>query len=498
VRQEPKVAGSSRQEAWRWRIQSTPPSTRRGYDNLGNLSRVTRSTGASTERATDYQYDGRNRVRKELQYPSWPSTTGALVTSSTYDGMSNLLSRTEPQDQAAGHAISFGYDNLNRRTSITFSDGSTPKVTYAYDLDGNRTSMTDGTGTTSYVYDELDQVTSVTSPGARTVGYRHDLHANQAKIIYPGGQAVSYTYAKADRLQQLADWANRTSYTYNPDGSPNVVTNANWTKATYSYDNAQRLTQVLNQTAANGLISQHAYTLDNAVNRTQNQETVNGSSSTLVYTYDNLYRLTGDGANSYSYDAVGNRINQTVGGTSTTFTYDGADRPTSGGYTANDNGNLTSSGTGTSYGYDQANRLISASLGGGTTTASYTWGRRRQTRRQDGQRHRGYLPVRRHQCHTAGAGRWGTAVCLGSDRGGLLGRQQHGCPAGLPPGRPGLHAGADGQHGSGDDHLWRGCLGCAAPGPGERGPALPLDGRAVRSRDRLHLPARQELLEQYW
>ncbi len=71
-----------------WTDPNATPSpkyvTTYGYDNLGNLSRVTRAQGdASNERVTDYSYDGLNRLRTESQYPSWPTTTPTLVTSYT-------------------------------------------------------------------------------------------------------------------------------------------------------------------------------------------------------------------------------------------------------------------------------------------------------------------------------------------------------------------------------------------------------------------------------
>ncbi len=93
--------------------------------------------------------------------------------------------------------------------------------------------MVDGTGTTSYVYDELNRPTSTTNPadgGAKTVGYRYDLDGNRRKLIYPDSTAVTYTFDKASRMTQLADWASRTvGYAYFPDGRLQTVTNPNST-----------------------------------------------------------------------------------------------------------------------------------------------------------------------------------------------------------------------------------------------------------------------------
>jgi len=234
------------------------------YDNLGDMSRMTRAAGdSSNERATDYAYDGLNRLRTETQYPSWPSTSNPLVTQYAYDANGNQTGLTKPD----GTVLTSTFDALNRWTGR-----NNPQVSYTYDADSNRSSMADATGTTSYGYDELDRLLAVTSPGPNTVGYRYDLDGNRAKTIYPDGTAVADSYDKADRLSQLVDWASRsTSYGYFADGLVQQVTNVDGTTAKYSYDNARRLTQVLNQKGT-ATISQHGYTLDAVGNRLQASE----------------------------------------------------------------------------------------------------------------------------------------------------------------------------------------------------------------------------------
>jgi YD repeat-containing protein len=362
-----------------WTDPNATPSpkyvTAYAYDHLGNLTRLTRDQGDSAnERATDYLYDGAGHLRQEIEYPSWPATTPTLTRTYVYDGDGNQVSLVDPLNQTT----SFAYDALNRPTGVSYSDGQTPNVAYAYDADSNRTSMTDGAGTTTYVSDELGRLTGVTSPGNVTVGSRYDLDGNRTKVIYLDGTAVVSTYDKTSRLASLADWASRTtSYGYFPDGHLQTVTNVDGTTATYSQDNAQRLTQVLNQQGST-TISQHAYTLDSVGNRTQRQETlaqVGGqpATTTTTYGYDTLYRLTGDGTNSYAYDPVGNRTTLTVSGTPTAYAYDRADRITTAGttaYTVNADGNVTARGA-DAFAYDQANRLKSATVAGTTTTYVY-------------------------------------------------------------------------------------------------------------------------------
>ena len=84
-----------------WTDPNSPPAgvilTEYKYDPLGNMSQMTRAKGdTNNERVTRYAYDGLNRVRTETQYPSWPSTSGALVTAYSYDKSSNRHTLTDP------------------------------------------------------------------------------------------------------------------------------------------------------------------------------------------------------------------------------------------------------------------------------------------------------------------------------------------------------------------------------------------------------------------
>ena len=99
---------------------------------------------------------------------------------------------------------------------------------------------------------------------------------------------------------------------------------------------------------------------------------------TIEYTYDALYRLTAadydDGTTfKYTYDAVGNRLTEETDESTSTYTYDAANRLTDVNgvaYTWDANGNLLADGTGT-YTYDAANRLVG--LVEGEYTYAYTY-----------------------------------------------------------------------------------------------------------------------------
>ncbi len=339
---------------------------------------MTRAQGdAANERVTEYLSDGMGRVRKEVQYPNWPNTATTLVTEYTYDQNSNRLTQKDPMNQVT----TYRYDARNQLTNINYTNPNTPNVAYTYDLNGNRSSMVDSTGTTTYLYDEQDRLLSTTSPGDRgpnTVGYRYDLNGNRAKLIYTDGNAIAYTFDRADRLVSLRDWLNNvTDYQYFADSNLKTIQNSNGTVGLYAYDNAQRLTEIHHKLGEN-TISKHNYSMDAVGNRTRLDEVLpqNGvvkpidpsRQATTNYTYDRLYRLTGESttglAISYTYDPLGNRLTMVRNGTTTTYAYDRADRITKEGsiqYVVDANGNLRERGRET-YTYDQANRLINSRM----------------------------------------------------------------------------------------------------------------------------------------
>jgi RHS repeat-associated protein len=141
------------------------------------------------------------------------------------------------------------------------------------------------------------------------------------------------------------------------------------------------------------LVESAAYTYDPAGNRLTRTETFPGSKhgqtiqKTAAYTYDDIYQLTqavvnGSTTDSYSYDAVGNRLTDQFGGT---YSYNNSNQlltyPAYG-WTYDSNGNTASrtvSGSTTSYSWDYENRLTSVTLpsGGGTVSFKYDpFGRR--------------------------------------------------------------------------------------------------------------------------
>ena len=186
--------------------------------------------------------------------------------------------------------------------------------------------------------------------------------------------------------------ANTTSYNYDLVGNLASVTEPNGVVTTYSYNKLNRLTDEVVKNANGTVLASYSYTLDNAGNRTGVTETQllpNGTvnTRTVAYQYDNLYRLLsetisgdsqgGNGVITYTYSLTGNRMSRTssVAGVATvTDTYNANDEltsETSGGvttsYSYDANGNTIESVTGNqspvTFAYDSQNHLVKQDAG---------------------------------------------------------------------------------------------------------------------------------------
>jgi YD repeat-containing protein len=75
--------------------------------------------------------------------------------------------------------------------------------------------MADATGTTTYSYDAVNRLTSVTFPGSGTVSYAYSSVGNRATMTYQGGSdQVSHGY-DANNPTSVPDWSsNQTRDAY--------------------------------------------------------------------------------------------------------------------------------------------------------------------------------------------------------------------------------------------------------------------------------------------
>jgi len=259
--------------------------------------------------------------------------------------------------------------------------------------------MADGSGTTTFGYDDASRQTLVVFPGGKRVTYTFDDGGRRSTLLDPDGLTTTYSFDNANRLTGLINGASeRTTWAYDSASRLTTLTLANNATVTYSYDSASRITGVRSAQSGGTAVSGFAYTRDNVGNPTA-AALANGD--LMTFTYDDNHRLTREqrsGTNAYdmtyTFDAAGNRTTKLTAGVTTTFTYNDADQLTlqnAGGtlttFTFDQAGNNTvvnANGTRTTYTWDMADRVAGIALSGGAliTMAYSATGLRRV--RQDG------------------------------------------------------------------------------------------------------------------
>ena len=342
-----------------------------GYDTENNLT----SIQDANHNSTTFDYDAFGRVTT-THFPS------GQIEQYGYDNVGNLTSKTDRKNQQ----ITYTYDQLNRLTQKSYPD--TTAVNYTYDNDSRLTQVTDPTGTYQFTFDNMGRLTGTTTSyaflAARnfTTSYGYDAASNRTGFTDPENGATSYVYDTLNRLQTLTPPAaisgGSFGFGYDVLSRRTTLTRPNTVTTAYGYDNLSRLLSVTH--AKGGVTLDGAsYGLDNAGNRTSKSDLHAGV--TTNYGYDNIYELLSatQGAStteSYTFDAVGNRLSNLSGsGWSNNTSNELTSRPGVT-YTFDNDGNtqtmVNSSGT-TTYNWDYENRMTSVVLPGSGGTVSFKY-----------------------------------------------------------------------------------------------------------------------------
>jgi RHS repeat-associated protein len=374
------------------------------YNILDLLTGVSQGSQTRT-----YVYDDLGRATS-VKTPE----TNQVAAQFQYNNFGLVTQRTDPR----GVITTYGYDNLNRLTGISYNVGTTgvtatPGVGLTYDQGGSAafalgrlTSMTDGVGSETYTYNNLGELTALQKViGGTTypLGYAYNLGGELTAITYPSGRVVQQSFDTIGRLCSVGNSGSTctsgttfaTGFSYNAAFQVTGLNFGNGVAAVFSYTPDRLLLQSLAYTkSSTTLFSTNYWYKTDSTNCPNGASGNNGqiqcitdnvdSGRTISYSYDSLYRLTASTTNgsanyvkwglSMSYDRYGNRLSQsqtydappTNSVTVSATTNQIAGSP----YAYDANGNMTNDGSNTLV-YDAENHVLGATNGGAAGTYTY-------------------------------------------------------------------------------------------------------------------------------
>jgi RHS repeat-associated protein len=296
----------------------------------GQITSVTNAKNETTT-YTYYTADDVGKQRKgRLQQIDGALPGNSDLTTFDYDAYGRVASVTGPD----GYYLTYTYDALDRITRVTFPDTTYTETTYlALDPQTSR----DRLGrTTSYVYNSVRQLVSVTDPANRTVQYgwcacgaleqlidpmdrittwKHDVASRVTSKVYADGSTIAYAYEPfSGRLLSTTDEKGQVNTRgYNLDDTVASLTYTNAAIPTpniaFTYD--PDFPRVTSMTDGTGVTSYSYYPIaPGTLGAGQlSAEAVPLPNATLTYTYDQLGRRTayaiGGVGETLSFDPIG-------------------------------------------------------------------------------------------------------------------------------------------------------------------------------------------------
>lgn len=339
----------------------------------------------STSKTYDAVYRVKTLTDGNNHAISYAYNSAGYLTSTTYPNTDNIQF---PSYNATGHCVArtdgrgvvtnYTYgdaSNSNHLTDVQFPATPALNVHYSYDGYGRLSTVADGTGTRTFTYDDLNDVTGLTTTytglPSRSIAYSYNPDRSRASMVTPGG-TFYYSYDGFGRLVNLSGPSGSTTWTYLATGWLWTQQAANGATATYTYNSWGSPTRIFNQAPGGAVLSDYSNLGYDGVG---NMATVTGSLTAAPayggqtnYTYDSKNEITqeastrgGGYTNNFGFDGAGNPT--TFKGIAGTFNSDNQSTL----YTHDGNGNPTTY-KGVTYAYDAENRITAI---GTVLTAGY-------------------------------------------------------------------------------------------------------------------------------
>ncbi|MDR3580431.1 MAG: dockerin type I domain-containing protein [Oryzomonas sp.] len=332
-------------------------------DNVGNMKSKSDSSGTK-----NYIYDSINRLKT--------ITSGNSTITYGYDNANNRTSMSSPAS-----STTFGYDGANRLQTIQDNVNSTSStISYVYDDNDNIITITyPSSRIVTYGYNSNNQNTSITGYVSTASYYTSGVNAGQPQSYsLANGVSTSLDFNTRQQITGISSSALDIGYGYDTRGNTKTLTdNLDATNnQNYDYDSLNRLTTF------DGSWGSGIFTYDNSRNRFS--KNIAGSNTIYSYTNNLLSSTTGGEQATYSYNGNGTLFGGTWQGASYTLLYDAFDRVSNvasgatqiAGYAYDGDGmrvTKTENGFTTIYHYDRAGRVMSENDLSGNLIADYVY-----------------------------------------------------------------------------------------------------------------------------
>lgn len=242
-----------------------------------------------------------------------------------YNLAGDLIKVTNPRSEETDYAYEPGTHNLEVVTDARGND----LITNVYDAQGRVTSQQNARNfTTTFSYDDVNNLTIATDPLSKTTEYQYDLGLRLVSVKDRRGFTTQFTYDANNNRTAITDAMGRsTKFTYDASGNVLTITNAkdektsmSWTATNqiaaiqdplnrvtrFTYDSQSNLIGIGAPMGANTTLNRDSRGLVESSTNPRGAVTqfsydaTPGSVGDLIQTIDALSRIT-----SYEYDAVG-------------------------------------------------------------------------------------------------------------------------------------------------------------------------------------------------
>ncbi|MFL0266521.1 peptidoglycan-binding protein [Candidatus Clostridium radicumherbarum] len=193
------------------------------YDGAGRRVAAILPNGTKVS----YIYDAANRLTKLVNSDKNGSPISTYEY--TYDNAGNIVGEKLTCKENS-YTRTYSYDASNEIIGFTeqeVDEDGTAQVksyNYSYDKDGNRIAVSvkdgDSQNTTSYKYNEADELVSETKDGDGSIKYEYDKNGNRLRKIMPGQKIEYYEYDLENRLLQITNPSGEVlTFGYDSDGN---------------------------------------------------------------------------------------------------------------------------------------------------------------------------------------------------------------------------------------------------------------------------------------